>query len=55
MVKVRSITKAGVTARFAGGRFILMRAGTSEFVAVESVPGNDREIIQALTQILDRY
>jgi hypothetical protein len=55
MVKIRSITKSGVTAKFSGGRFIVMHHGKAEFVAVETVPANDTEIMQTLSGILDRH
>ena len=54
MVKIRSASKAGVTAKFIGGRFLLLHDGITETVAVEHAPIGDVEISQVLESILNQ-
>ena len=55
MVRVRKASRAGVTARFVAGRFMVTREGVTEPVTVESHPDSDLEIMRTLEDILDRY
>ena len=55
MVKFRKASKAGVTVKFIGGRFIATVNGSTRAVAVEQQPHGDAEIMAALESILTRY
>ncbi len=55
MVKIRRATKAGFTAKFIGGRFLLIHDGIAEAVLVENVPVGDKEIMRALEIILSQH
>lgn len=55
MVKIRKVCKAGITAKFARGRFSITHHRITEFVMVETVPRGDSEIMRALEAILDQF
>ncbi|MEA5456839.1 hypothetical protein SPF06_19125 [Sinomonas sp. JGH33] len=55
MVKIRKISKRGVTAKYVGGRFIVVRGGTAEVVDSGHRPEGDLEIMEALQMILRHY
>lgn len=55
MVKVRKVSKAGVTAKFAGGRFSVTHDGVTKIIRFEAPPRGDSDIMLALSAILDQY
>lgn len=55
MVKMRTASKAGVTARFVAGHFTITHNGITETVQVPGHPDNDAQILRALEAILELY
>jgi hypothetical protein len=55
MMRIRTASKAGVTARFAAGRFTITHDGVTEPVAVANHPRCDLDIMHTLEAILQLY
>lgn len=55
MVKIRTSTRCGVTAKFVGGRFAVIHNGVTEWVALTPAPRREVEIMQALECIVREF
>lgn len=55
MVKVRKVSRGGVTVKFAFGRFSVTHNGTTDQFATSQPPHGDSDIMCELESILVRY